>query len=143
MSRQAIQSLVQVPSEVQLEEQRPPAPERLDKEETAEWRAIVERMPAGWFSRENLPVLEALVCQISALRIFEAQVRKFKSLDLSVKENRAELYKATQAQTRSSREVAYMSTKLRLTQQSNYDMMAAARAKRLKGGNDPWQPKRK
>src|SRR5262249_5552301 len=106
---------------LEIEEARPMPPSRLDKEEADEWRAIVERMPAGRFSRENLSVLEALVCQICSLRLIEQQVRKMKKLDLSIKENRTELHQAIQTQERANKTVGFLSTKLRLTQQSNYD----------------------
>jgi hypothetical protein len=40
-----------------LGNERPAPPEDLTDEEAKEWRAIVGRMPADWFTRENFPLL--------------------------------------------------------------------------------------
>jgi hypothetical protein len=42
---------------------RPPAPDRLKPEMRDEWQKIVHRMPADYFTAEQLPVLEEL-CRI-------------------------------------------------------------------------------
>lgn len=59
--------------------ERPDAPYELDDDEALEWKAQVEAMPAGHFTRSSYPLLVAL-CQhvVTARRLkqIERQIRK-------------------------------------------------------------------
>jgi hypothetical protein len=54
--------------------QRPAPPDNLDEDEAAEWRAIVERMPADWFTRETWPVLAELCRHICTSNVVSARL---------------------------------------------------------------------
>src|SRR5262245_16713812 len=120
----AIPTLVQLPDD---QVSRPPAPKHLSNQEQNLWVEIVERMPAGWFSRENLPVLESYVAQHRSCRMLEACLRAIKIDAKQIHEQGDEFYRLVKAQELANRQLCALATKLRLTQQSNYDTMAAAR----------------
>ena len=59
--------------------ERPDAPYELDDEEALEWKAQVEAMPAGHFTRSTYPLLVALCGHIVTsrrLKQFERSIRK-------------------------------------------------------------------
>ncbi len=64
-------------------EQRPAPPEDLTAEQAQEWRAIVARMPADWFTREVQPLLMAYCKHLATFRKLSAAVDGF-DLDTAV-----------------------------------------------------------
>ena len=51
-----------------ISDYRPGPPEHLTPEQAAEWRAVVGRMPSGWFGREMHALLEGFVTHVTAHR---------------------------------------------------------------------------
>jgi hypothetical protein len=97
---------------------RPDAPYDLTDEQTEEWWAVVNRMPADWFPRETHGLL-AQYCRhvVSARRVAQliTDAEGQDALDL----NRLDqLYKM---QEREGRALSSLATRMRITQQTTYD----------------------
>jgi phage terminase small subunit len=121
---------------------RPDPPDRLTRAEAELWRAIVARMPDGWFPAETLPLLEALVCQSQLLREIEAQVRALTAaglIDASLNTIK-KLDALTRIHDRVARTVTTLATKLRLTPQSRYAAdKAHVAVKKAANTSEPWK----
>ena len=128
---------------------RQPPPASLSTEEAAEWTAIVNRMPGGWFGRENQALLMAF-CRHSveayrlsgmlalldqALAEWANQGRDELELLHESLDTRDQLLRLRERETRSLNAVARA---MRLTQQSSYDKGKAATAQR-RDGPSPWE----
>jgi hypothetical protein len=98
--------------------QRPDAPYDLTDEQSAEWWAIVNRMPADWFPRETHPLLSQL-CRliVRARRIAQLQTDMESNPEFDAREYRALI----QAECQISREMSSLCTRMRISQQSTYD----------------------
>ena len=112
---------------------RPEAPDDLTVEQSEEWHAIVNTMPADHFMRGNYPLL-AQLCRhiVSARRIAHLveRVANEKVLDLK------ELSALLQLQAAESASITRLSRSMRLTQQST---MRAETTKHPKGQTKlPW-----
>lgn len=98
--------------------QRPDAPYDLTDEQTQEWWAVVNRMPADWFPRETHALL-ADYCRhvVMARRVAQLikQAESSESLDV------VEYDRLGKMAERESRVIASLATKMRLTQQTTYD----------------------
>jgi hypothetical protein len=101
-----------------LEIQRPDAPYDLTDEQSQEWWAVVNRMPADWLPRETRGML-AQYCRhvVRARRVAQMLDAMERADDFDVKEYR-ELLKA---EAEESRAIASLATRMRLSQQSTYD----------------------
>lgn len=110
------QSAIAVPTVVAVE--RPDAPYDLTDEQTAEWWAIVNRMPADWFPKETHPLL-AQYCRhiVRARRLAQLIDAAEKGEQLDVKEYR-DLLRSEEEQ---SRALSTLATKMRISQQTTYD----------------------
>ena len=112
---------------------RPDAPYDLTDEQADEWWAVVNRMPADWFPRETHALL-ASYCRhvVSARRISQLIVSAEKSdpVDLD------ELDKLYKMQERESRAMSSLATRMRITQQTQYDKSKKRGAKTQK---NPWE----
>jgi hypothetical protein len=98
--------------------QRPDAPCDLTDEESKEWWAIVERLPADWFPRESHSTLTQLCREtVRARKVAQLAHEMEKGSHFDLKEYRALL--RTEAEL--SRVIAHLATKLRITQQSTFD----------------------
>lgn len=98
---------------------RPKPPGELTGEEAAEWRAIVNRMPANWFGRETEPLLVQLVRHVvRSRRIGEMIAKVEKGRDGFDPEMYLKLLRAEESQ---SKVISSLSTKMRISQQSTYD----------------------
>jgi hypothetical protein len=102
--------------------QRPDAPYDLTDEQSEEWWAVVNRMPADWFPRETHALL-AQYCRhvVTARRvaqlIADAENPKAKGAGLDV-----DAYdKLLKLQEREGRAMSSLATRMRLTQQTTYD----------------------
>lgn len=97
---------------------RPSAPAELTDEQAEEWRAVVNRLPADWFPRETHAMLAQLCRHIVAARRV-AQLRdaceRADAFDL------AEYDQLGKMAERESRVIASLSTKMRISQQTQYD----------------------
>jgi hypothetical protein len=111
---------------------RPDAPYDLTDEQSDEWWAVVNRMPADWFPRETHALL-AGYCRhvVSARRISQLIVDAESSnpVDVDVLDK---LYKM---QERESRAISSLATRMRITQQTQYDKSK----KRGTQAKNPWE----
>jgi len=138
----AVVTRLELPAEAETEKfnpGRPPAPKHFTKDEADEWNAIVKKMPNGWFGRESWPMLEGLVGHVCSLRQIRIALRNIDTSHFSSSENRDTFTRLLHAQDRETKAIANLSVKMRLAQQSSYDVMASAAAKRKAvGGENPW-----
>ncbi len=101
---------------LQYPHERPEPPPELNERQAREWRAIVGRMPAGWFLRETHSMLVSLVRLVDrsdfvAVRLNEMQNNKQTgSPDYAALVNQEMLL---------GRAIASLETKMRITQQSS------------------------
>jgi hypothetical protein len=121
---------------------RPDPPASLDTRERAIWADYVAAMPAGWFSPETRPLLEAL-CR--ARKQLQDVNQAFAAFAEGVPEG-GEHFQRYQALTRLRvtlvGQIGGLSTKLRLTSQARYDpesAFAAVRRQRERPALKPWQ----
>jgi hypothetical protein len=132
-----------------------PPPEDLEPDQQLEWEAITARLPADWFSGENIPMLKELCRHITYARELAVEIAEVKAMLSEVvagiaaeaeKSNvmaagRKELCGLLRAHGYQSERIGNLSTKLRLTKLSRYgDAKTAARAARDAGGTwpKPW-----
>jgi hypothetical protein len=113
--------------------QRPDAPYDLTDEQTDEWRAIVNRLPADWFPRETHAVL-AQLCRhiVNARRVAQLITAHLEQTALDVDQYDVLL----KMQERESRCIASLSTKLRITQQATVRAESAKKPSMVK---KPWE----
>lgn len=98
--------------------ERPKPLLELSDEQQIEWRNIVNRMPADWFSAENLSMLAQLCRHITrARRIAQLLETEENRKEVDVKEYR-DLLRSEEEQ---SRAISSLCTKMRLSQQTTYD----------------------
>ena len=140
---------------------RPPPPEELEPEQQVEWEAIVERLPADWFTGENIPMLRELCRHICYARELAGQIVKVRAEiqafmegsaadtagSMGVAERRKiqaglrdELCRLLRGHGYQTERIGNLSTKLRLTKQSRYDASSAYRAAKDAGSvmKKPW-----
>lgn len=97
---------------------RPEAPRHLTDEQAAEWRVVVERLPAEWFQAETLPMLSEYCRHIvKARRVAQLVAKAEDSEDLDI-DLLDKLYKMAE---RESRAMSSLATRMRLTQQATFD----------------------
>jgi hypothetical protein len=114
--------------------QRPDAPYTLSDVEANEWRSIVARMPADWFTRETWPLLEQY-CR-HAVRAWK--VSKLLTQMESTNEVDVDHWlKLLSAQERESRALAMLARQMRLSQVST--MRQDRTAKPETQGPKPWE----
>lgn len=98
--------------------QRPDAPYDLTDDQSEEWWAVVNRLPADWFPRETHAVL-AQYCRhvIAARRVAQlvAACESKEEMDL------AQYDQLLKMQEREGRALSSLATRLRITQQATVD----------------------
>jgi hypothetical protein len=107
-----------------ITDHRPPPPEGLTDQQADEWRAIVGRMPSGFFSREMFGLLAAYCQHSSAAQVLAGLIDSFQPEWLVDPDGLARY------------------DKMRLTPQSRYMPNTAARAVANAGtssGKRPWE----
>lgn len=113
--------------------QRPDAPYDLTDEQSQEWWAVVNRLPADWFPRETHAML-AQYCRhvVAARRIAQlvAKVEKAKSLDI------AEYDTLLKMQEREGRALSSLATRMRITQQATVKHDSARKPELV---DNPWE----
>jgi hypothetical protein len=118
--------------------QRPNPPSELNAAQQAIWTSIVGRLPVGWFTGENLPMLRELARHIDFANSLAADSEEARASPGDPKDMLA-LLKAHGYQTE---RIGNLSTKLRLTKASRFtrDAEAAAIAARnAPDGVNPWE----
>jgi hypothetical protein len=112
--------------------QRPDAPYDLTDDQTEEWWAVVNRMPADWFPRETHALL-AQYCRhvVTARRVAQliASCEGGDGFDLD------EYDQLLKMQEREGRALSSLATRLRITQQST----VSAKVKKPVQGKKPWE----
>jgi hypothetical protein len=113
--------------------QRPDSPYDLTDEESDEWWAVVNRMPADWFPRETHGMLSQY-CRhvVSARRIAQLiqQAMKADAFDVDAYNQLLIM------QDREGRAISSLATRMRLSQQSLYDK---SKRKLPASGKKPWE----
>lgn len=112
--------------------QRPDAPYDLTDEQTEEWWAVVNRMPADWFPRETHALLSQYCRHVVA-------ARRLAQLIAAEEAGEFDLDRYDQLlrmQEREGRALSSLATRLRITQQST----VSAKAKKPGlSGKKPWE----
>jgi chaperone required for assembly of F1-ATPase len=112
---------------------RPDAPYDLTDEQSAEWWAVVNRMPADWFPRETHGMLTQY-CRhvVAARRVAQlvAKAEKNKTLDLE------EYDRLLKMQEREGRAISSLATRMRISQQATVRADAARKPDMV---DDPWE----
>ena len=97
---------------------RPIPPDELNDEESAEWRAIVARMPADWFARETFPLLVQYCWHVVSAR----RIRQLlEAIEAEKGFDSTGWHDALKMQQRESAIICSLATKMRISQQSSYD----------------------
>jgi len=124
--RKSAAALEMLPRKTLMERPAPPA--ELSAAERIEWLAVVDRMPADWFTREVHPLLQQYCRNVCTIRNL---THEYEKEDLTLKER--DMILAMRDRERKSMES--LATKMRLTHQSRYDA-------KKKTGSDlprPWE----
>jgi chaperone required for assembly of F1-ATPase len=112
---------------------RPDAPYDLTDEQSAEWWAVVNRMPADWFPRETHGMLTQY-CRhvVAARRVAQlvAKAEKNKTFDLE------EYDRLLKMQEREGRAISSLATRMRISQQATVRADAARKPDMV---DDPWE----
>lgn len=139
----------------------PPPPEELEPDQQREWEAITARLPADWFSGENIPMLKELCRHITYARELARQIVKVRAEIQAMMEGppadtagskgvgerrriqaglQDELCRLLRSHGYQTERIGNLSTKLRLTKQSRYDASSAYRAAKDAGSvtKKPW-----
>lgn len=120
--------------------QRPEPPAELTDEQAAEWRAIVGRMPADWFTRETQPLLVQYCRHVVKARLVAQAINDFDPAWLADEDGLKRYDKLTQIAEREGRAMSSLATRMRITQQSRYNAAAANTAStKAAKGDKPWQ----
>lgn len=112
--------------------QRPDAPYDLTDEQTQEWWAVVNRMPADWFPRET----HGLLAQYCRHIVTARRVAQLVSAEEAREEFDVEAYdRLLKMQEREGRALSSLATRMRISQQTTYD------PERRKGSQvkKPWE----
>jgi hypothetical protein len=119
---------------------RPRPPADLTNEQAEEWRAIVARLPPGWFRREHYGVLANLCRHTSRARFLGRALELCAPENLTTVEGLDHYNKMAAAAERETRSLLACARSLRLTHQSQYDAAKAARgAATASTESAPWE----
>lgn len=134
--RQSLAALAAPTSGVVTLVERPAAPLDLTPEETDEWVAVVDAMPADWFPRETHALLKQYVRHtVSARRIAQMLDAEMSRDPLDV----GALEKMLTMQARETAGLKAMAASMRLAQQSTRTDGSAGTAKRGRAVARPWE----
>ena len=114
--------------------QRPEPPEGLTSRQIIEWKAITNRLPADWFTRETLAMLTQLVGHIEDAEMIETMLQRHRYPEEGKVLDMGEYNTLLISRERESRAIMALSRSMRITQQATYD------PERRKGspGKKPW-----
>jgi hypothetical protein len=116
---------------------RPDPGPGLSEAEADLWRHIVASLPADWFDAGSLPILTAYVRSVAVCELLAEMIARLD--DLADPEQFKRYAALLRLRDRESHGMAYMATKLRLTQQSRYGARGAdGAARRAPTGPKPW-----
>lgn len=124
---------------VQLTGQRLTPPDHLNDAEVAEWRAIVDSLPADYFRPGDVPLLAAY-CTASAF--YKQAKEELRTDGLTIMDDKGRTYAnpAHQILTSQASAMAQMAVKLRLCPSARYtEKSAGTKAKGAATGGRPWE----
>lgn len=113
--------------------ERPDAPYDLTDEQSAEWWAVVNRLPADWFPRETHSMLADYCRHVVKSRRISQLVASAESADAIDVDVLDKLYKMAE---RESRAISSLATRMRMSQQATSTHRAN---KGTNGVRKPWQ----
>ena len=113
--------------------QRPDAPYDLTDEQSAEWWAVVNRMPADWFPRETHALLAQFCRHVVASRRVSQLIVQCEEAPMLDLERYDQLLKM---QEREGRALSSLATRLRITQQATVE---AKTARKPSMTSKPWE----
>jgi hypothetical protein len=116
--------------------QRPDAPYDLTDEQSAEWWAIVNRMPADWFPRETHGMLAQYCRHVVRARRLAQLINDMEKLP-SEEFDEARYKNLLMAEEVQSRAISSLATRMRISQHSTYDK---TKKKAVTATKLPWQP---
>ena len=99
--------------------ERPDAPYDLNDEQSEEWRAVVDRLPAEWFPRETWPILAQYCRHVVSARHIAKLIHDLERRDGGFEVD--EYDKLLKMQEREGRALSSLATRMRLTQQAVHD----------------------
>lgn len=126
---------------------RPEVPEDLTSDQAAEWRAVVNRMPAGWFPRETHGML-AQYCRhvVAARRVAEMIQSLEEKLEQEPVEGADKLTimlgaaktmdRLLKMQEREGRAISSLATRMRISQQAT---VRHEKARKPQVAKKPWE----
>lgn len=125
-------------SVVRVSDARIAPPDHLDEAEAAEWRAIVDSLPADYFRPGDVPLLGAF-CTASAL--YKQARAAIKRDGITVEDGRRTYpHPAKDILTTQASSMAQMAVKLRLCPSARYtEKSAATKADQAAGARRPWE----
>lgn len=128
--RKSSQELTRAPTVEVVD--RPDAPYDLTDEQSEEWWAIVNRMPADWFPRETHGMLAQYCRHVIASRRVAQLIKGHEDNPVMDIEGYDRLLKM---QEREGRAISSLATRMRISQQTTYD------PKKKKGSpvKPPWE----
>ena len=97
---------------------RPEPPSHLTDEQAEEWRAVVDTLPAEWFSRETHSMLAQYCRHVVTARRVSQMIDSAESEAAPDIDQLDKLYKM---QEREGRAMSSLATRMRMTQQATYD----------------------
>jgi hypothetical protein len=121
-----------------------PPPNYLTEEQQADWRALIEPFAPGRFKPDQVPVLVELMRAQSRARQINEQLATLRKRDLIADTAGGAKRRAIYMQLRDmadaeTRLISSLSTKLRLTDQSNVrKALASAEREKMAVGPRPW-----
>lgn len=112
--------------------ERPKPPCDLNDEQSFEWVAIVNRLPADWFGRETQGLLAQYCRHVIAARRVAALIASAEAdPECSIKD----YDRLLKMQEREGRAISSLATKMRLSQQTTYDKSK----KKPSTARKPWE----
>lgn len=126
-----------------LQAMRPPPPAELTEEQGEEWRSVVSRMPADWFTREHFAMLSSYCRHVCRERSLSKLIDEFQMEWCRKAGGSERLDKLLAMAERETRSVLALARSMRLTHQSKYKSETAATRTRpgciSADGRMPWE----
>lgn len=115
----------------------PEPPNELTEEMKLEWKAVVNRLPPDWFSRETHSLLTQYCRHILAAR---RVAQLIEHIEKSEDFNYQDYDQLLRMQERESRNISSLATRMRITQQAKYSHKTAhTAAKNYSNTKKPWE----
>lgn len=115
-----------------------PAPGNLTDEQSEEWRAIVDSLPADYFRPGDAPLLAAF-CVASALYKQATALIELHGMVLQDDRGKMQANPAASILTSQASSMAQMAVKLRLCPSARYTEKAVATKTKRAGNGRPWE----